>query len=353
MMNILLIGNGFDLAHGLPTDYRHFLKFLRELHSPLNNQSRTNEIELPEKLRQYLKDVKGNKKPEYAAELLGLITENAWIEYFLRIPLPNRGWVGFEGEIAQIIQALDYMRMDDTPSLRRLRYMPAILETLLGLDSHAKAVLIGNIDVIIERLLQDLDKLIRCLEIYLCLCMDNYQTDKRLQQVLAIKKIDKVLSFNYTDTFRRLYAAPLGMTPEYCYIHGQAKEGDSLSLCNMVLGIDEYLDKEERDRNLDFVGFKKYYQRIFKQTDYNYTDWFSGPEEINLYIIGHSLDTTDGDVLRHILLREWGKTTIFYHSKEANAAQIANLVKVLGYDNLNALTRGQDQDRSITFSQLL
>lgn len=26
-MNILLIGNGFDLAHGLPTQYRNFLDF--------------------------------------------------------------------------------------------------------------------------------------------------------------------------------------------------------------------------------------------------------------------------------------------------------------------------------------
>ncbi len=29
-MNILLIGNGFDLAHGLPTSYKHFLGFTKE-----------------------------------------------------------------------------------------------------------------------------------------------------------------------------------------------------------------------------------------------------------------------------------------------------------------------------------
>lgn len=27
-MNILVIGNGFDLAHGLPTKYTDFLKFV-------------------------------------------------------------------------------------------------------------------------------------------------------------------------------------------------------------------------------------------------------------------------------------------------------------------------------------
>ena len=28
-MNILLIGNGFDLAHGLPTRYTDFLEFIK------------------------------------------------------------------------------------------------------------------------------------------------------------------------------------------------------------------------------------------------------------------------------------------------------------------------------------
>lgn len=29
LMNILVIGNGFDLAHGLPTKYEHFLEFVK------------------------------------------------------------------------------------------------------------------------------------------------------------------------------------------------------------------------------------------------------------------------------------------------------------------------------------
>ncbi|RKI77037.1 hypothetical protein D7V90_19715 [bacterium 1xD42-87] len=29
-MNILVIGNGFDLAHGLPTTYKDFLRFTAE-----------------------------------------------------------------------------------------------------------------------------------------------------------------------------------------------------------------------------------------------------------------------------------------------------------------------------------
>jgi len=29
-MNILIIGNGFDLAHGLPTKYTDFLEYVKE-----------------------------------------------------------------------------------------------------------------------------------------------------------------------------------------------------------------------------------------------------------------------------------------------------------------------------------
>lgn len=39
-MNILLIGNGFDLAHGLPTLYKNFLDFCIKA-----NQARYGEIE--------------------------------------------------------------------------------------------------------------------------------------------------------------------------------------------------------------------------------------------------------------------------------------------------------------------
>ena len=37
-MNILIIGNGFDLAHGLPTKYNDFLKFIQAFKSITNNQ---------------------------------------------------------------------------------------------------------------------------------------------------------------------------------------------------------------------------------------------------------------------------------------------------------------------------
>ena len=43
----------------------------------------------------------------------------------------------------------------------------------------------------------------------------------------------------------------------------------------------------------------------------------------NLYIYGHSLDITDGDIIRDLMLNNNVNTVIFYHNKESMGKQIA------------------------------
>ena len=115
----------------------------------------------------------------------------------------------------------------------------------------------------------------------------------------------------------------------------------------MILGIDEYLNDLSKNADNEFVEFKKFFQRIFKGTGNVYTEWINthqenlrifkkvpNPPPMNIYIFGHSLDNTDGDVLRNLIRQEHTNTTIFYHNREALGKQIANLVAVLGEDEL-------------------
>jgi hypothetical protein len=44
-MNILIIGNGFDLAHKLPTSYKEFLKFIKQICRIENYQGTAREFE--------------------------------------------------------------------------------------------------------------------------------------------------------------------------------------------------------------------------------------------------------------------------------------------------------------------
>ena len=49
---------------------------------------------------------------------------------------------------------------------------------------------------------------------------------------------------------------------KYDYIHGKTNSDHTLETNNMVFGIDEYLPEDRRNRETEFIAFKKYYQRI-------------------------------------------------------------------------------------------
>lgn len=191
-----------------------------------------------------------------------------------------------------------------------------------------------------DSLLRDLYGLIRTLEIYLCEYIDKIKCSKILPDIQEIR-FDKVLSFNYTDTYRKLYDTQ-GLS-EYDYIHGIIDAGHSLYINNMVLGIDEYLPEERKNRDIEFILFKKYYQRIYKETGCKYKEWVDdirtdmpirnlkfayvdkdgskvyqseNSKYHNLYIYGHSLDITDKDVLRDLILNDNVYTIIFYYNIE-------------------------------------
>ena len=121
------------------------------------------------------------------------------------------------------------------------------------------------------------------------------------------------------------------------------------------------------NKEISFIAFKKYYQRIYKGTGCEYRDWiykikesaksielklrkeypiqipfvkFSNDARHNLYIFGHSLDITDKDILRELILNDNVYTTIFYMNKNDLKRKIANLVKVITQDELIRRTGG-------------
>lgn len=76
---------------------------------------------------------------------------------------------------------------------------------------------------------------------------------------------DHVLSFNYSDTYEKIYGKEKKI--KYDYIHGKANINKNVKTSNLVLGIDEYLMTKERIQNYEFLVFKKFYQRVYKSTD--------------------------------------------------------------------------------------
>jgi len=385
-MNILVIGNGFDLAHGLPTKYTDFLEFVEKFEEFYESEKQ-NTLDLYYMREDAKKDiiismlvelfssifsnsdlsndneVKTAKK--IIEELHNLIKDNVWIDYFLQNQMYQKeNWIDFESEISSVIQSLD---RDMKP---------------FGIDSTIQRISIEFLNekyydsrseltyrVLRDKLLEDLNKLIRALEIYLCNYVEKKDVIKKSPDI-EVLKIDHILSFNYTNTFSKLYkiAERIGDTDSdiFDYIHGKADINNTIELNNMVLGIDEYLPDDRKDKDLEFIAFKKYYQRIHKQTGCKYKEWLDQVEKdeawkpwiINgkdcsedyrhyLYIFGHSLDVTDKDILRDLILHDNVYTTIYYLNKDTMGQQIANLVKVIGQDELIKRTGGST--RTIEF----
>ena len=340
-MKILMIGNGFDLEHELPTKYTQFLEFVtRFKYAYLSANS------VPKRLYDikddYLKTIFEN--PEYEDRVVALHTfteNNVWINYFQKVykkHLANKeNWIDFESEISSMIQTMDGLikyyegiAMGDSKNENLEKNYKSKLYNIIAPGGLKEE----TIKEYIPKLLCDLNKLIGALEIYIW----DYVGNKELKYYNPdIEKVhpSKVFSFNYSDTYRKLYACNRKEI-ENCI--QQNTESN-----NMVLGIDEYLSEDRRSDEIEFIAFKKYYQRIYKKAGNEYKKWLQQidenvkagrKEENTLYIFGHSLDVTDGDVLREFINHENLKTVIFYRNKEQLGQQIANLVKILKSDTV-------------------
>lgn len=414
-MNILVIGNGFDLEHELPTKYKDFLDFLygfniivdgryiphgiKEFERVVINGERSYEssgngkIGKKREFNKYVKQmllketlftVEGLnkwKEEKHVSELKDCCRGNVWIEYFGKENKDQQGtWIDFETEISKVIKSLDYMqkirmkRKENKDLYCDEEYMD-IEEKINGIfntkklygeigDKITKDIVNRNLNdgLIIRILLDDLNKLIRCLEIYLNIYVGDIKIDCISPDIKNLA-IDKVISFNYTNTYRKIYEAGSNSI-DYHFIHGQADyiNNADIKMNNMVLGIDEYLNSDLMNKETDFIGFKKYFQRIYKRTGYKYKKWINDMnkenEVNNIYFFGHSLDITDNDVLKELIMGNSSckesvykntNITIFHYNEDSLKSQIANLVKVIGKNEL--IMRVSSEKNNIVFKK--
>lgn len=459
-MNILLIGNGFDLAHGLPTRYTDFLIFcemilkvieiskvdktilknrakyerwINDFNSKMfanctdaydTLESSANEIfcsEQKEKIyRSICRDCLENNfySSRSIKELSCLLYRNFWVEYFRNDKTYQKeNWIDFENEIRKVIVKLDFDMhenvMDDDivnqcNSFLRDKYSKFAAKN----KETGKFCVEITFKDIRDELLDALNKFIRAFEVYLSVYIEKMDIRVILPDIRDIVKNQKevssentknivstyckVINFNYTNTYERTYFKnnEVNFSEIVDYIHGEAKSYNTINSNNMVLGIDEYLLDDRKNKDVEFIAFKKYFQRIHKETGCKYKEWLdeimqdvneykervrlcgleleqnqgNGPHGVNslgkmrglkeekkkhihhLYIFGHSLDVTDGDILREFILTDHIYTTIYYKNMDQKGQQIANLVKVIGQDELIRRTGGGSA-RTIEFKK--
>ena len=98
-MKILVLGNGFDLDHGLPTSYSDFLNFCNAV---LGMDSTKNEFELKPSQEKYIVELKEDEALK--AKFLELLKNNHLLAYFnAQIKKSGENWIDLEREIKGII----------------------------------------------------------------------------------------------------------------------------------------------------------------------------------------------------------------------------------------------------------
>lgn len=376
-MNILMIGNGFDLAHGLPTKYSDFLGFIEyfKIFFDANEsdiQDRYKEAssfkKLNENVQAYLLEGKNRSKAEgsLSNELYEIASNNIWISHLAKCHRNNKlkgeNWIDFESEICKIIRGLEYYKGYTEENIRVGGVTSNPTDIVLfenGYDFWHKNNNKFNLKdefyedgakKFISKMNDELNELIRCLEIYLEDVVGKIDIKKKIVDIND-KQIDKLISFNYTYTFKKIYDKDDSVETDY--IHGSLDINRNIKENNMVLGIDEYLEGNKKQEELDFIKFKKYFQRIYKKTGCKYKKWIpkmcnkekNGEESEylnNIYIYGHSLDITDKDILKELILCPNTQVNIFYYDEDDYAEKIKNMVALIEQDNLIAMVYGEN-----------
>lgn len=364
--NILIIGNGFDLYHKLPTRYDDFMLFCNEWESfyteyeknfgetgdqkpisvPLTERGRLTREALIEFGRHpYLMN------QTHIDILKTTIPSNSWIHYFNELKRTGMKWIDFEEEIQNALNDVEEYSMVSIPHNvgklgkeglpDRLKRIPDIFgsaadngyvnlgDVVVFGEFADKGVLQKNKRLLIDFMDDEMEKLISCLQYYFDDFVSSIKCDCYSEQIKAIGKVD-VLNFNYTTTYQTIYGGR--SLNQHHAVHGGIKNGD------IVLGIADDVFPD----SYDYIRFQKYFQRIQKRTGNYYRDWIKKEADQEgffrnkeVWILGHSLGLADFGVLRVFFENEcFARVTIFFHSQRSYESIVINLVKALGKDEV-------------------
>jgi len=383
-MNLYLVGNGFDLAHNLPTKYENFLHTINFLIHNYNSDMLTigSILGSPQ-----LHSVDGwiykcyqhygagwNEamlKNSEVNNLINIAKKNMWFAYLSETFDQDLGWIDFEKEISFVIDSFsEFLAINTDRSFaielniddERIRYIISKFEyfhdgvnVLAPIASpynnrrvkdrycieypKGSDIWIINKEAVISELFCSLNELAFLLKEYLRIFVDEpldiLLSKKMLTPKPQFQGNSRVITFNYSTVFEKVYGAD-----NVIHIHGTLAD-------NIVLGVNPNEDDEISTVDTSFLQFKKYYQRVRFGTDISYLNFMEHAEKTKRYdngyivtVVGHSLDVTDKDIITEVFNLPT-EIHILYHDEKAIGNFIKNLVSVYGKEGFDRLRFGK------------
>lgn len=344
-MNILILGNGFDLAHGLKTKYSDFLEYC---------------------CKQF------NRFPTYKPT--DRFYNNLWVRHFLSVKQGfDDTWIDLEKEIYKVIQYVSQLPIINSLNYQRAlimnyddrsfnfynfeKYLVGSVGSISSKNGYKRfepynelqlKVYFDNPRGVVNFLYDQLREFTKLFEYYLIdEVLNHIESESKYR--LSLKSIGVsegskdvyILNFNYTDTCERFYKSKFS---GYCdinikpvYVHGKVENNNE---CNLVLGTQSF-DKLPAHHIMlaDFNIFKKHNQRHKYGTIESYQNLLRKIKKSRstpvFHIIGHSLDDTDGKILKHILLaNSKSKINIYYHNEEAQERLMNKINDIIGEEEV-------------------
>jgi len=304
---LIIIGNGFDLAHGLKTTFRDFIedyfyKILKNIKNDFTHDDPLLTITAKVSFNHLNKNFSVS---EAYLELRALFTnprltikKESELLRNIYSEIEVKTWVDIEVIFFKMLK--DSSRKEE--EVKRLNLEMDYLKKLLKeyLVKEYEGARIELISRIGNQFKEELKK-----------------SDTQPNTVLGNKKIKSfcVLNFNYTTT-PKLYLKDLIIEKNHIQIHGSL-EGDNITSQGLVFGFGDELDEEylkfENLENDDLFEHIKSFKYLQFQNYRNLLDFIeSKPFQVHVY--GHSLGLSDRTLLNTIFENEnCISIKVFYH----------------------------------------
>ena len=379
-MDILLLGNGFDLYHKLPTKYINFLntvKFLQENFNETDMQT-IGKVFNDERLYGIDSGIKECYEKYYTTysnfplnieatkKLIELADKNVWFKYLSQLINKDITWIDFEKEIEKVVRAFEhyfeneyieklnfsdlfahevnimhifnffyYLVEEDFVGDTKMHRWELNEQFMVQNPLNKKSYL--SKEKVISFLYNQLIELAEMLKLYLRnfvdVVVEKLKSINMIDEYIDLSQVRDVVTLNYTHTFESIYCREIKRN--IYHIHGDVD-------FNIVLGINSNENDNLETVNTDFLRFKKYYQRVFYKTDIEYlmalkyNDIFDSRNTNNLVVFGHSLDSTDKDIIMDLFMYS-KKITIYCYNEKAMSDNIINLVNIYGREGFDIL----------------
>ena len=259
-MDVLMLGNGFDLYHRLFTGYKEYVEVCEYLikkcfynledisvYDIISDTFKNNKDQF-EKISYYQTAYKNTKiSNEDFTALTDLLSDNCWLRYLSK-QCNSEHWVSLEQTISDVLNCIE---SKNTESL--FDYFSPLC------DEHDNSRMIKHTfkywiesENGTDKIYNDFENLILSLKVYLKIFVDNVldnipKFDESVNSHFC--DMDSVISFNYTHTYEKLYDS----RTKVVHIHGNTEN-------DIIVGINPDKNDTKGNANPKYIAFKKYYQ---------------------------------------------------------------------------------------------